>query len=87
MQNRPNQNPIQWVTSQDGSVRFDASPLLDFVKGHLAPDFQKDIKVRCDEFALRMLEQESHQSEVEMNYDLVKLFQVVRDVVLTVEKS
>lgn len=58
MHNGSKQNPSQWVTNQDGSIRFDVKPLIDFLTADEVPirdgSLRLGMKEAADNFAIML---------------------------------
>lgn len=84
-----NSNPKQWVSNQDGSIRFDAKPLIDFLEADstaiLTGSMAADMEEAFDNFALNIV----HCPEGDMGitrqqaYKVMEAMRLIRNIVRT----
>lgn len=84
MQNS-NSNPTVWVTSQDGRIRFDASPLLTFFEedglGSGSEYYRDRTKEAADDFALFIAQSAGETPMREKTVpDILRIMFIIRDI-------
>ena len=84
MQQSTNQTPRQWVLNQNGSFRFDAMPIFDFMDSQFisANELKQNLQEVIDWMVLQNLECEV---EHPMFPDVYRSLVVLRDVFTTAE--
>lgn len=92
MLNSSNQNPNAiWVTSPDGSIRFDANPILKFLQNDEIEikngELKRRTKKTADSFSLYLAEMKDGELpfEKEMSVPLLQFMFVMRDICQTMK--
>ena len=84
MQNGTNQTPRQWVLNEDGNLRFDAMPIIEFIYTNFysAQQLKENLQQSIDWLVLENAENETPD---ELFPDVYKALITLRDVFASAE--